>query len=150
METAAFTIITAGNRRETLKGAASLEFWPRLAAELKGVKGIPDYLQTEFSVSSEKKFSMINFIDTPGLVDGHAEYPYPVEDILLRLAHTADLVYIFLDPMGKAGCKRTLKVAETLVRSADLQKKMRFFLSKADTLVDATDRQVRHPSLLNA
>jgi hypothetical protein len=143
METAAFTIITQGSRRETFKGAASLEFWPRLATELKGVRGVPDYLQTEFSVSEERKFSMINFIDTPGLVDGHAEYPYPVEDILSRLAHIADLVYIFLDPMGKAGCKRTLMVAETLVRSQELRSKMRFFLTKADTLVDALDRQVR-------
>ena len=37
-----------------------------------------DYLNTEISTSKQKKFSLITFVDTPGLVDGDMKYPFDV------------------------------------------------------------------------
>lgn len=35
--------------------------------------------QTEITTSKNKCFNLITFIDTPGLVDGSFQYPFPVE-----------------------------------------------------------------------
>lgn len=56
------------------------------------IEGLIDYVTTEISTSKQKKFSLVTFIDTPGLVDGEMNYPFDVEKAikflgnLLRLA----------------------------------------------------------------
>ena len=40
--------------------------------------GVTDYLNTEISTSKQKKFSLVTFVDTPGLVDGDMKYPFDV------------------------------------------------------------------------
>ena len=40
--------------------------------------GVPDYLTTEISTSKQKKFNLVMFVDTPGLVDGDMLYPFDV------------------------------------------------------------------------
>ena len=40
--------------------------------------GVVDYLTTEISTSKQKKFSLVTFVDTPGLVDGDMKYPFDV------------------------------------------------------------------------
>jgi GTPase Era involved in 16S rRNA processing len=140
IETQNFTFITSGKKRETLKGAASVYFWPQLRDLTTTVKGLPvDFLCTEISVSTERKFPLITFIDTPGLVDGTLKYPYPVEDVIYFLAESADLILTFFDPMGQALCKRTMTVVEKL--SAQYPDKIHYYLSKADELKDPHDRQ---------
>jgi len=47
--------------------------------------GIIDYLTTEISTSKQKKFSLVTFIDTPGLVDGDMKYPFDVNRAILWL-----------------------------------------------------------------
>jgi len=54
--------------------------------------------------SREKLFGMITFIDTPGLVDGSFQYPFPVEDAIVAVAKHVDLIYVFFDPIGQALC----------------------------------------------
>lgn len=44
-----------------------------------------DYLNTEISTSKQKKFSLVTFIDTPGLVDGDMKYPFDVNQSMLWL-----------------------------------------------------------------
>lgn len=44
-----------------------------------------DYLNTEISTSKQKKFSLVTFIDTPGLVDGDMKYPFDVNQAMLWL-----------------------------------------------------------------
>ena len=39
-----------------------------------------DYLNTEISTSKQKKFSLVTFVDTPGLVDGDMKYPFDVNE----------------------------------------------------------------------
>jgi hypothetical protein len=84
METTGFTLVSSGKKRETLKGAASLYYWPHLSEmQQRGaaLKQCIDYLHTEVTVSEERHFRQITFIDTPGLVDGNLTYPYPVEEV---------------------------------------------------------------------
>lgn len=42
------------------------------------VLGLTDYLSAEISTSKQKKFSLVTFVDTPGLVDGDMVYPFDV------------------------------------------------------------------------
>lgn len=47
--------------------------------------GVTDYLSTEISTSKQKKFSLVTFVDTPGLVDGDMKYPFDVNKAILWL-----------------------------------------------------------------
>lgn len=44
-----------------------------------------DYLTTEIATSKQKKFSLVTFVDTPGLVDGDMKYPFDVNKSILWL-----------------------------------------------------------------
>ena len=54
--------------------------------------GVTDYLSTEISTSKQKKFSLVTFVDTPGLVDGDMKYPFDVNEAILWLGKQ---VYVF-------------------------------------------------------
>jgi len=47
--------------------------------------GVVDFLSTEISTSKQKKFSLVTFVDTPGLVDGDMQYPFNVNEAILWL-----------------------------------------------------------------
>jgi len=49
------------------------------------IVGVTDYLTTEISTSKQKKFSLVTFVDTPGLVDGDMKYPFDVNQAILWL-----------------------------------------------------------------
>lgn len=138
IETQGFTFITSGRKRESLTGNATLHLYPHFRPLLE-FKGALDYLSAEISTSKQKKFSLVTFIDTPGLVDGDMIYPFDVNSAITWLGQQSDLVFVFFDPMGQALCKRTLNIVEKLSEtSAD---KLLFYLSKADEAGKETDRQ---------
>jgi hypothetical protein len=60
---------------------ASQTAWalPHLATVAE-MKGVVEYLSTEFSTSSQHSFPLIEFIDTPGLTDGTLKYPFDVNE----------------------------------------------------------------------
>lgn len=123
-----------------------------------------DYLTTEISTSKQKKFSLVTFVDTPGLVDGDMKYPFDVNESIQWLGkliyfitfdiskvncyivfifnvsgELADLIFVFFDPIGQALCKRTLNLVEQLnIRHPE---RLRFYLSKADEAGTESDRQ---------
>ena len=116
--------------------------------------GLIDYINTEVSTSKAKKFPLVTFIDTPGLVDGDMNYPFDVNKAILWLGDLVrksppfticvlmgiliwspifcqvDLIFVFFDPIGQALCKRTLNIVEAL--SEKHSERIRFYLSKAD------------------
>ena len=49
------------------------------------ILGVVDYLTTEISTSKQKKFSLVTFVDTPGLVDGDMKYSFDVDHSILWL-----------------------------------------------------------------
>ena len=77
-----------------------------------------DYLDTEISTSKQKKFSLVTFIDSPGLVDGDMKYPFDVNEAIVLLGNLADLICVLFDPLGQALCKRTLDIlGEVIIMS---------------------------------
>jgi len=139
IETQGFTFITSGRRRESLTGNATLHLYPHFKP-LSQISGVVDYLTTEISTSKAKRFPLVTFIDTPGLVDGEMAYPFDVNRAILWLGDLADLIFVFFDPIGQALCKRTLNIVEKLSerQSSD---RLRFYLSKADEAGSESDRQ---------
>ncbi|KAG1957958.1 uncharacterized protein si:dkey-98f17.5 [Pimephales promelas] len=138
IETQGFTFITSGRKRESLTGNATLHLYPHFRPLLE-FKGVTDYLSAEISTSKQKKFSLVTFVDTPGLVDGDMVYPFDVNNAITSFGEQADLIFVFFDPMGQALCKRTLNIVEKL--SEKCGDKLRFYLSKADEVGRETDRQ---------
>lgn len=63
--------------------------------------GVVDYLNTEISTSKQKKFSLVTFVDTPGLVDGDMKYPFDVNESILWLGnnrcatHEKSIAHVF-------------------------------------------------------
>ncbi|XP_061907229.1 uncharacterized protein si:dkey-98f17.5 isoform X2 [Entelurus aequoreus] len=138
IETQGFTFITSGRKRESLTGNATLHLYPHFRPLLE-FKGVMDYLSAEISTSKQKKFSLVTFVDTPGLVDGDMIYPFNVNSAITWLGEQSDLIFVFFDPMGQALCKRTLNIVEKL--SEKCGDKLLFYLSKADDAGKETDRQ---------
>lgn len=139
IETQGFTVVTSGRKRESLTGNATLHLYEHLQP-LQNLPGVIDYMNTEVTTSKQKKFNLVNFIDTPGLVDGDMKYPFDVNKAILWLGENiADLIFVFFDPIGQALCKRTLNIVERLSeKQADI---MKFYLSKADDAGEEHDRQ---------
>ncbi|KAJ3603696.1 hypothetical protein NHX12_028440 [Muraenolepis orangiensis] len=131
IETQGFTFVTSGRKRESLTGNATLHLYPHFRPLLE--------FKAEISTSMQKKFSLLTFVDTPGLVDGDMVYPFSVNSAITWLGEQADLVFVFFDPMGQALCKRTLNIVEKL--SDKCGDKLNFYLSKADEAGNETDRQ---------
>ncbi|XP_061624162.1 uncharacterized protein si:dkey-98f17.5 [Phyllopteryx taeniolatus] len=138
IETQGFTFITSGRKRESLTGNATLHLYPHFRPLLE-FKGVMDYLSAEISTSKQKKFSLVTFVDTPGLVDGDMIYPFNVNSAITWLGEQSDLIFVFFDPMGQALCRRTLNIVEKL--SEKCGDKLLFYLSKADEAGKETDRQ---------
>ena len=59
------------------------------------------YLNTEICTSKQKRFPLVTFVDTPGLVDGGMNYPFDVNEGILWLGELVDLIFVFFDPIGQ-------------------------------------------------
>lgn len=53
-----------------------------------------DYVSAEISTSKQKKFSLVTFVDTPGLVDGDMIYPFDVNSAITWLGKYLR-IYVF-------------------------------------------------------
>ncbi|CAJ1076901.1 uncharacterized protein si:ch211-11k18.4 [Xyrichtys novacula] len=138
IETQGFSFVTSGRKRESLTGNATLHLYPHFKP-LQEFKGVSEYLSTEICTSRQKRFSLVTFVDSPGLVDGDMKYPFDVDEVLLWLGDLCDLILVFFDPMGQALCKRTLNIVESLNETHG--DRLRFYLSKADEAGGESDRQ---------
>uniref|UniRef100_A0A3B5PXB5 Si:ch211-11k18.4 n=2 Tax=Xiphophorus TaxID=8082 RepID=A0A3B5PXB5_XIPMA len=138
IETQGFSFVTSGRKRESLTGNATLHLYPHFKP-LQEFKGVSEYLSTEICTSRQKRFSLVTFVDSPGLVDGDMKYPFDVDEVILWLGELCDLILVFFDPMGQALCKRTLNIVESLnEKHGD---RIHFYLSKADEAGGESDRQ---------
>ena len=131
IETQGFSFVTSGKKRESLTGNATLHLYPHFKP-LAQMPNLTDYLSTEISTSKQKKFPLVTFVDTPGLVDGDMCYPFDVNESILWLSDLCDLVFVFFDPIGQALCKRTLNIVEKI--SSKNPERMRFYLSKVSSV----------------
>ncbi|MEQ2190255.1 hypothetical protein GOODEAATRI_033914, partial [Goodea atripinnis] len=84
IETQGFSFVTSGRKRESLTGNATLHLYPHFKP-LQEFKGVSEYLSTEICTSRQKRFSLVTFVDSPGLVDGDMKYPFDVDEVILWL-----------------------------------------------------------------
>ncbi|XP_029944522.1 uncharacterized protein LOC115386417 [Salarias fasciatus] len=138
IETQGFSFVTSGRKRESLTGNATFHLYPHFKP-LQNFDGVSEYVSTEICTSRQKRFSLVTFIDSPGLVDGDMKYPFDVDQVLLWLGKLCDLILVFFDPMGQALCKRTLNIVDLL--NEEHGDRLHFYLSKADEAGGESDRQ---------
>ncbi|EEH56763.1 uncharacterized protein MICPUCDRAFT_47608 [Micromonas pusilla CCMP1545] len=138
IETRGFTYVTSGRKRETLKGDATFAFYDHIGG-LREFKGVEENVFTEISTSKDRNFACVDFVDTPGLVDGEMEYPFDVVESIAWLADHVDLILCFFDPIGQALCKRTMTAVERL--NEKHAEKLAYYMSKADQVEKEHDRQ---------
>ncbi|OQR96743.1 hypothetical protein ACHHYP_13611 [Achlya hypogyna] len=142
IETQGFTFITSGTKRTLapIKGDSTLLLYPHLAPLSKEYgKSLVENLTTHVSTSTARHFNVVDFCDTPGLVDGDIAYPFDVNAAIVSMAAFADLIFVFLDPMGQALCSRTMKVVKALNENGQYADKMKYYLTKADTVTDSKE-----------
>lgn len=68
---------------------------PERSSQPLCVSGVTDYLSAEISTSKQKKFSLLTFVDTPGLVDGDMVYPFNVNSAITWLGMSLQLYGFF-------------------------------------------------------
>ncbi|OQS07311.1 hypothetical protein THRCLA_00678 [Thraustotheca clavata] len=142
IETQGFTFITSGTKRTLapIKGDSTLLLYPHLMPLSKEYgKSLVENLTTHVSTSTQRHFNVVDFCDTPGLVDGDIAYPFDVNAAIVSMAAYADLIFVFLDPMGQALCSRTMKVVKALNENGQYADKMKYYLTKADTVTDSKE-----------
>lgn len=138
VESRGFTLVSQSEKEAPpLKGEATLRYFPQLKGIQKFGKGLIENLSTIVSVSHERCFPDVDFIDTPGLVDGSVEYPFDVNRVILFLADFVDLIFVFLDPHEQALGSRTMEVVKLL--NENHYDKMCYYLTKIDTLNSIAD-----------
>ena len=138
IETKGITFVAKGNKEEEYGSDATLRKFPEIlnVGERTGDPRIMKCISTMLSTSSERLFPLVTFVDTPGLVDT-TEYPFDVNKGIEAMADHCDKILVFLDPMGKATCSRTMNVIRLLMKKcAD---KTEFYLTKADSIGTAED-----------
>ena len=139
IETRGFVFCTSGRRRETLKGDATVRYFEHVGGALDCIPGMNPNLFTEISPSRSRSFPLVDFLDTPGLVDGEMTYPFDVGRAICDVAEHVDLVMCFFDPIGQALCERTMNVIERLNNDGHAEK-VCYYMSKADEVTNETDR----------
>lgn len=138
VESRGFTLVSQSEKEAPpLKGEATLRYFPQLKGIQKFGKGLIENLSTIVSISHERCFPAVDFIDTPGLVDGSVEYPFDVNRVILFLADFVDLIFVFLDPHEQALGSRTMEVVKLL--NENHYDKMCYYLTKIDTLNSIAD-----------
>lgn len=65
--------------------------WPECSSQPFCISGVTDYLSAEISTSKQKKFSLVTFVDTPGLVDGDMVYPFDANSAITWLGRSLQL-----------------------------------------------------------
>lgn len=140
VESQGFTVVTSGERKDTIQGEPALQMKPHFAGLAKFENVLPRF-HVQTSTSRNKDFSNVDLIDTPGLLDADSAgggYPFDVNEVILYLAARVDMVLIFMDPIGQALRQRTMRIVRAL-DEANMSEKVHYYLTKADEIHEARD-----------
>lgn len=138
IESQGFTIITSGEKDITpIKGEGSLKYFPQLEDIKKYGDGLINNLSTVINTHHNEFSQYVDFIDTPGLVDGNISYPFDVNEVINYFADYCDLIFVFFDPHGQALCNRTMNVLDMLKEKHS--NKLKFYLTKIDEIDNLYD-----------
>lgn len=84
-------------RRPSSRSPLASDARPERSSRPLCVSGVTDYLSAEISTSKQKKFSLLTFVDTPGLVDGDMVYPFNVNSAITWLGMSLQPYAFFKD-----------------------------------------------------
>ncbi|KAG7249654.1 hypothetical protein CRUP_008926, partial [Coryphaenoides rupestris] len=76
IETQGFSFVTSGRKRESL----TVSLGSLRPHKILPMQCLSEYLGTEVCTSRQKRFSLVTFVDSPGLVDGDMKYPFDVDE----------------------------------------------------------------------
>jgi GTP-binding protein EngB required for normal cell division len=136
IETTQITLITTGRKRQSFDGVSTIKLFPFLAP-YQSVPNFVENLSTEMRLPVESRSSLVTFIDTPGLIPDCNRLPFDCPEVMLKLITHAQLVFVFMDPIGQAFSAPLRE----FVQKAHPQygPRMHFFLTKAD-MIDEDER----------
>jgi hypothetical protein len=108
---------SACRKRETLTGDATIRYFDYLE-DLGGFEGLLPNLFTEITTSKERSFACVDFVDTPGLVDGDMKVCFCATSMLSSsfscIVHTyASQTYIIIVP-GLPCCRTTIFLSQNI------------------------------------
>jgi uncharacterized membrane protein YgcG len=158
VESKGMTIIRSGNETQEVQGEGALIENPHIAAVAARLGNDRENFIENLSLhvrsrrapsggdaaaddnnnNTRDDFDSVDLIDTPGLVDGGCTYPFEVNKAIVELAGVADLILVFLDPLGQALVARTMDVVRAL-NLKGYHGKMRYYLTKADSVSKQDD-----------
>eukprot|EP00916_Digyalum_oweni_P005278 GHVL01009259.1.p1 GENE.GHVL01009259.1~~GHVL01009259.1.p1 ORF type:complete len:426 (-),score=52.59 GHVL01009259.1:1168-2445(-) len=138
IETAGFTFVINGNSPSELKGESTLMVIPFLEELCRIHPDFIDHLSAKTFPAAESRLTLVNLIDTPGLADGDLKYPFDIDAITKWLVEHVDLVFVFLDPIGQALCRRTTAILKEVHEQNS--SKIRYFMTKTDQIRTEADR----------
>lgn len=137
VESQGFTLCTSGEREDVVTADSAVEMRPFLRG-IEKFPGVMSHLEVRVSTSKAKSFPTVDFLDSPGLIDGEVRYPFDVNATILWLAQHADMILVFMDPVGQALCTRTMNVVRALDQ-AKFGDKIKYYISKADQVPNSQD-----------
>ncbi|KAJ1612044.1 LepA like TRAFAC class GTPase [Cryptosporidium canis] len=139
IETCGISFVMSGKQVNEIGGETALMLLPELREVVKRNPSLIPSLSVKTFPCSQGRLQSINFIDTPGLVDGDSIYSFDIDSVIKDLAMLlCDLVLICIDPSGQALSKRLLALAKHLAENAP--HKTSFLLTKIDEIPTEEDR----------
>lgn len=139
IETCGISFVVSGKQINEIGGETALMILPDLREIVERNPSLLTSLTVKTFPSSQGRLQSINFIDTPGLVDGDSIYSFDIDNVIKDLAISlCDLVLICVDPSGQALSKRLLSLAKYLAENTP--HKTNFLLTKIDEIPTEEDR----------
>lgn len=139
IETCGVSFVVSGKQVNEIGGESALMLLPELREIVERNPTLLPSLSVKTFPSNQGRLQSINFIDTPGLVDGDSVYSFDIDSVIKDVAISlCDLVLICIDPSGQALSKRLLGLAKHLAENAS--HKTSFLLTKIDEIPTEEDR----------
>ncbi|KAH8583380.1 uncharacterized protein ELE39_000148 [Cryptosporidium sp. chipmunk genotype I] len=139
IETCGISFVVSGKQINEIGGETALMILPELREIVERNPSLLPSLSVKTFPSSQGRLQSINFIDTPGLVDGDSIYSFDIDNVIKDIALSlCDLVLICIDPSGQALSKRLLSLGKYLAES--VPHKANFLLTKIDEIPTEEDR----------
>ncbi|TRY50043.1 50S ribosome-binding GTPase [Cryptosporidium tyzzeri] len=139
IETCGISFVVSGKQVNEIGGETALMILPELREVVERNPTLLPSLSVKTFPSNQGRLQSINFIDTPGLLDGDSIYSFDIDNVIRDIAMSlCDLVLICIDSSGQAFSKRLLSFAKYIAQNAP--RKTSFLLTKIDEIPTEEDR----------
>ncbi|KAF7456758.1 50S ribosome-binding GTPase family protein [Cryptosporidium felis] len=139
IETCGISFVVSGKQLNEIGGETALMLIPELREIVERNPSLLTGLSVKTFPYNQGRLQNINFVDTPGLVDGDSIYSFDIDNVIKDIAASlCDLILVCIDPSNQTPSRRLLEVAKFLMENAP--HKTRFVLTKMDEIPSEEDR----------